>query len=165
MRTQPCRLSTTASWDRRKKDIAYSGSLRPSKKSMLEHLTGWNRENCIPVEAGNSPFTNPEQIIHEDGTPFDFIEWHRSARWVTVTETPAVEVSDKERFDFYTDRKMEQGSLEETRKFLRDAQSFLGCEILALMGFLKEKGLLYEYLRYKYKAHACQIEEEELPFS
>ena len=117
------------------------------------------------VEAGNSPFTNPEQIIHEDGTPFDFIEWHRSARWVTVTETPAVEVSDKERFDFYTDRKMEQGSLEETRKFLRDAQSFLGCEILALMVFLKEKGLLYEYLRYKYKAHACQIEEEELPFS
>ena len=93
------------------------------------------------------------------------IEWHRSARWVTVTETPAVEVSDKERFDFYTDRKTEQGSLEETRKFLRDAQSFLGCEILALMGFLKEKGLLYEYLRYKYKAHACQIEEEELPFS
>lgn len=62
------------------------------------------------VEAGNSPFTNPEQIIHEDGTPFDFIEWHRSARWVTVTETPAVEVSDKERFDFYTERKTEQGS-------------------------------------------------------
>ena len=51
------------------------------------------------------------------------------------------------------------------RIILRDAQSFLGCEILALMGFLKEKGLLYEYLRYKYKAHACQIEEEELPFS
>ena len=55
------------------------------------------------VEAGNSPFTNPEQIIHEDGTPFDFIEWHRSARWVTVTETPAVEVSDKERFDWSSD--------------------------------------------------------------
>lgn len=59
MRTQPCRLSTTASWDRRKKDIAYSGSLRPSKKSMPEHLTGWNRENCIP---GWRPATAPSQI-------------------------------------------------------------------------------------------------------
>ena len=32
------------------------------------------------VEAGNSPFSNPEQVDHEDGTPFDFIAWHRSAR-------------------------------------------------------------------------------------
>ena len=78
------------------------------------------------VEAGNSPFTNPEQIIHEDGTPFDFIEWHRSARWVTVTETPAVEVSDKERFDFYTDRKMEQGSLEENQKVPPGCPEFPG---------------------------------------
>lgn len=114
------------------------------------------------VEAGNSPFTNPEQVVHEDGTPFDFIEWHRSARWVAVTEPPAAEPSDRELFDFYTDRKADHGSLEETRKFLRDAQSFLGCEILTLMDFLKEKGLLYEYLRYK--DPACQTGEEEPPF-
>lgn len=46
------------------------------------------------VEAGNSPFTNPEEVIHVDGTPFDFIEWHRSARWVTITETFTSELSD-----------------------------------------------------------------------
>lgn len=114
------------------------------------------------VEAGNSPFTNPEEVIHLDGTPFDFIEWYRSARWVTVTETFTTKLSDRELFDFYTDRKADHGSLEETRKFLRDAQTFLGCEILTLMDFLKEKGLLYEYLRYKDPAY--QTGEEELPF-
>lgn len=131
----------------------YKGTL-----DWLEHgeLRSW-------VEAGNSPFANPERVIHEDGTPFDFIEWHRSARWVTVTETFEAGPSDKELFDFYTDRKTDHGSLEETRKFLRDVQTFLGCEILTLMDFLKEKGLLYEYLRYKDPAH--QAGEEELPFS
>lgn len=114
------------------------------------------------VAAGNSPFTNPEQAIHEDGTPFNFIEWHRSARWVTVMQAFTAEPSDRELFDFYTDRKADHGSLEETRKFLRDAQTFLGCEILTLMDFLKGKGLLYEYLRYKDPAY--QIGEEELPF-
>ena len=114
------------------------------------------------VEAGNSPFTNPEEVIHVDGTPFDFIEWHRSARWVTVTEAFTEEMSDRELFDFYTDRKADHGSLEETRKFLRDAQTFLGCELLTLMDFLKEKGLLYEYLRYKDPAY--QTGEGKLPF-
>lgn len=114
------------------------------------------------TEAGNSPFTNPEQVIHEDGTPFDFIEWHRSARWVTAIETFTEEPSDQDLFDFYTDRKADHGSLKETRKFLRDAQTFLGCEILTLREFLKEKGLLYEYLRYK--DSASLTEEEELPF-
>lgn len=114
------------------------------------------------VEAGNSPFTNPEQVIHEDGTLFNFIEWHRSARWVTVTEPLEAGPSGRELFDFYTDRKADHGSLEETRKFLRDAQAFRGCEILTLMDFLKEQGMLYEYLRYK--DSACQAGEEELPF-
>lgn len=114
------------------------------------------------VEAGNSPFTNPEEVIHVDGTPFDFIEWHRSARWVTVTETFTAELSARELFDFYTDRKADPGSLEETRKFLRNVQTFLGCEILTLTDFLKEKGLLYEYLRYKDPAY--QTGEKELPF-
>ena len=114
------------------------------------------------VEAGNSPFTNPEEVIHVNGIPLDFIEWHRSARWVTVTETFATELSDRELFDFYTDRKVDPGSLEETRNFLRDAQTFLGCEILSLIDFLKEKGLLYEYLRWKDPAY--QTGEEELPF-
>ena len=114
------------------------------------------------VEAGNSPFSNLEQILHEDGTPFDFIEWHRSARWVTATEPFETGLSGRELFDFYTDRKAEHGSLEETRKFLRDAQTFLGCEIITLVDFLKGKGLLYEYLRYK--DPPCQTGEEELPF-
>lgn len=114
------------------------------------------------VEAGNSPFTNPEQVIHEDGTSFDFIEWHRSARWVTATETFTAKPSDQELFDFYTDRKADHGSLKETRKFLRDAQTFLGCEVLTLMEFLKEQGLLYEYLRYK--DSGFRPEEDELPF-
>lgn len=114
------------------------------------------------VEAGNSPFTNPEQVIHEDGTFFNFIEWHRSARWVTVTEPFEAGPSGRELFDFYTDRKADHGSLDETRKFLRDAQTFLGCEILTLMDFLKEKGLLYEYLRYKDPTY--QTGEGELPF-
>ena len=115
------------------------------------------------VEAGNSPYENPDQIAHKDGTFFDFIEWHRTAQWVTVSEpleTP--EVSDRELFDFYTDRRSVHGSFEETKKFLRDAQSFLGCEILTLIDFLKEKGLLYEYLRYKHPEPLT--EEEELPF-
>lgn len=113
------------------------------------------------VDAGNSPLTNPEDVIHVDGSPFDFIEWHRSARWVTVMEPFPAGPSGRELFDFYTDRDADHGSLEETRKYLRDAQTFLGCEILALTEFLKEKGLLYEYLCHNGSAdHA----EEELPF-
>lgn len=132
---------------------AYAGTLNWLE---LGELHSW-------VEAGNSPLLNPEQIIHEDGTPFNFIEWHRSARWVTVTEPfPQPEPSDRELFDFYTDRKIDHGSFDETKKFLRDAQTFLGCEILTLVDFLKEKGLLYEYLRYKHPDPLA--EEEELPF-
>mgnify|MGYP001059436923 CR=1 FL=1 len=115
------------------------------------------------VEAGNSPCTNPEQVIHEDGTFFDFIEWHRTARWVPVREPFDVSgPSDRELFDFYTDRRSAHGSFEETKKFLRDAQTFLGCEILTLMDFLREKGLLYAYLHYKYPERLTG--EEELPF-
>ncbi len=115
------------------------------------------------VEAGNSPYENPEQVIHEDGTFFDFIEWHRAARWVTVREPLDVPgPSDRELFDFYTDRRPDHGSFEETKKFLWDAQTFLGCEILTLIDFLKEKGLLYAYLEYKYPESLT--EEEELPF-
>ena len=115
------------------------------------------------VAAGNSPYTNPEQVIHEDGTFFDFIQWHRAARWVTVREPLDVPCpSDRELFDFYTDRRSDHGSFDETKKFLRDAQTFLGCEILTLIDFLKEKGLLYAYLRYK--RPKTLTEEEELPF-
>ena len=32
------------------------------------------------VDAGNSPYENPEQVIHKDGSFFDFIEWHRATR-------------------------------------------------------------------------------------
>ena len=57
------------------------------------------------VEAGNSPYENPEQVIHEDGPFFDFIVWHRTARWVTVMRPlTASGPSDRELFDFYTDR-------------------------------------------------------------
>ena len=115
------------------------------------------------VEAGNSPYENPEQVIHEDGTFFDFIEWHRAARWVTVRAPLDVPgLSDRELFDFYTDRRPDHGSFDETKKFLWDAQTFLGCEILTLIDFLKEKGLLYAYLEYKYPESLT--EEEELPF-
>lgn len=114
------------------------------------------------TEDGNSPFTNPEQVLHEDGTPFDFIEWHRSARWITVTEPLTAGPSDRELFAFYTDRKADHGSLEETMKFLRNARTFLSCEILTLREFLEEKGLLYEYLQYK--DSTFQTGEEELPF-
>jgi len=55
---------------------AYAGTLDWLE---LGELRSW-------VEAGNSPYENPEQVIHEDGTFFDFIEWHRTARWVTVRE-------------------------------------------------------------------------------
>ena len=139
-------------WELEAVEETYKGTLNWFEQG---ELRSW-------VEAGNSPFTNPEKVIHADGTPFDFIEWHRNARWVTVTETFTAELSDRELFDFYTDRRADPGSLEETRKFLRDAQTFLGCEILTLMDFLKEKGLLYEYLRYKDPAY--QTGEEELPF-
>ena len=106
---------------------------------------------------------HPEQVIHEDGTFFDFIEWHRRARWVTVREPLDLrEPSDRELFNFYTDRRSDHGSFEETKKYLRDAQTFLGCEILTLIDFLKERELLYAYLRYKYPEPLT--EEEELPF-
>lgn len=115
------------------------------------------------VEAGNSPYENPEQIIHKDGTFFNFIEWHRAAQWAIVKEPPEVPgPSARELFDFYTDRHTDHGGFEETKKFLRDAQTFLGCEILALTDFLKERGLLYAYLRYKHPESLT--EEEELPF-
>lgn len=125
---------------------------------------GWLEQGELRswVEAGSSPYTNPEQILHEDGTFLDFIEWHRRARWVTVKETFTEEPSGRELFDFYTDRKVAYSSLEETRKYLRDVQTFLGCEILTLIDFLKERGLLYAYL--KYKDPAYQTGEEELPF-
>lgn len=113
------------------------------------------------VEDGNSPYTNPEDVLHEDGSPLDFIERYRSARWVAVNETVSEEPSGRELSDYYTDRRADHGSLEETRKFLRDAQTFLGCEVLTLMEFLKEKGLLYEYLRYK---DPVDQSEDELPF-
>lgn len=116
------------------------------------------------VEAGNSPYENPEQVHHKDGSFFDFIEWHRTAQWVTFKEpldTPSH--SDRELFDFYTDRRSDHGSFEETKKFLRDAQTFLDCEILTLIDFLKERGLLYAYLSYKYPDEPL-TEEEELPF-
>ena len=71
-------------------------------------------------------------------------------------------LSDRELFDFYTGRRPDHGSFEETKKFLWDAQTFLGCEILTLIDFLKEKGLLYAYLEYKYPESLT--EEEELPF-
>ena len=66
-----------------------------------------------------------------------------------------------ELFDFYTDRRADHGSLEETRKFLRDAQTFPGCEVPTIMVFLKEKGLLYEYLRC---IGSVDQSEDELPF-
>ena len=44
---------------------AYAGTLDWLE---LGELRSW-------VEAGNSPYENPEQVIHEDGTFFDFIEW------------------------------------------------------------------------------------------
>ncbi len=115
------------------------------------------------VAAGTSRDTNPEQVSDEDGTFFDFIQWHRAARWVTVREPLDAEgASDRELSDFYTDRRSDHGSLDETKKFLRDAQTFLGCEILTLIDFLKERDLLYAYLRYKYPEPLT--EEGELPF-
>ena len=132
---------------------AYAGTLDWLE---LGELRSW-------VEAGNSPYENPEQAIHEDGTFFDFIEWHRTARWVTVRGPFDLrEPSDRELFNFYTDRRSDHGSFEETKKYLRDAQTFLGCEILTLIDFLKERDLLYAYLRYKYPEPLT--EEEELPF-
>ena len=132
---------------------AYAGTLGWLE---LGELRSW-------VGAGNSPYENPEQAIHEDGTFFDFIEWHRAARWVTVREPFDLrEPSDRGLFNFYTDRRSGHGSFEETKKYLRDAQTFLGCEILTLIDFLKERGLLYAYLRYKYPEPLTG--EEELPF-
>ena len=57
-------------------------------KQILEKYKGsleWLEEGELRswVEAGNSPYTNPEGIMHKDGILFDFIEWHRSARWIT----------------------------------------------------------------------------------
>lgn len=103
------------------------------------------------VEAGNSPYSNPEQLIHQDGQPFNFIEWYRSAEWVCEKVCPLEEhhPSDRELFDYFTDRNRNTGSPAETKKYLRDVQSYLGCEILTAMGFLKKRGLLYEYIRYK----------------
>ena len=87
---------------------AYAGTLGWLE---LGELRSW-------VEAGNSPYTNPERITHEDGTFFDFIEWHRAAQWVTVREPLDIEgPSDRELFDFYTDRRSDHGSFEETKKF------------------------------------------------
>lgn len=133
-------------------ESAYAGTLDWLE---LGELRSW-------VEAGNSPYENPDQILHEDGTPWDFIKWHRSASWVTVSEPlTGSPPSGRELFELYTDRRAEHGSLEETKKFLREAQTFLGNEILVLVDFLKKRGLLYEYLRYR---SFTLEEEEDLPF-
>ncbi len=85
---------------------AYAGTLDWLE---LGELRSW-------VEAGNSPYENPEQIIHEDGTFFDFIQWHRAARWVTVREPPDIPgFSARELFGFYTDRHSDHGTFDETK--------------------------------------------------
>lgn len=137
-------------------------SLRLWKKLMGRPLTGWNGENCVP---GWRPATAPLLIRNRSSmrmaprlTSSNGIAAHDGSR----SQNPLRRNRPAGDCLTFTDRRADHGSLEETRKFLRDAQTFLGCEILPLMDFLKEKGLLYEYLRYKDPAY--QTGEEELPF-
>ena len=113
------------------------------------------------VAAGNSPYDNPENIIHEDGSLFDFIEWHRTARWVSTKESFTGE-SDKVLFHYYTDLGRFPGPPVENydTAFFQSAQIFLCGEIHYLRTYIQGKKLLDDYMRYRYPEPV----DEELPF-
>lgn len=120
---------------------AYAGTL---SRMELSDLRAW-------VRAGNSPCENPQRATWEDGSPLGFIEWYRLARADDICACLyGTSPIDRQKFDFYTDRRSDHGSFEETKKYLRDAQTFLGCEILALLDFLRVKNLLRDYMRYRF---------------
>ena len=108
------------------------------------------------VEAGNSPYTNPEGVIHKDGIQLDFIEWHRSARWITEE----IQFSQPSHFDYicsYAESEFSPRSKKEAIEILRHLQQLLGNEARDYMGFLRSENLMERYMEYKY----C----EELPFT
>ena len=114
------------------------------------------------VEAGHSPYGNPDDVIHVDGTPFDFIEWHRKARW--ICELPQNEHNDKEADDalfyYYTDLGRMPFLTMEKQSYYQSAQIFLFNEIFFLRSFIQYKKLLEDYMSFRYPSP----EEEELPF-
>ena len=107
---------------------------------MLEKYRGsldWLEEGELRswVEAGNSPYTNPEGVIHEDGIQFDFIGFDGS----------------------YAESEFSPRSKKEAIEILRHLQQLLGNEARDYMGFLRSENLMERYMEYKY----C----EELPFT
>ena len=113
------------------------------------------------VDSGNSPFDNPESIIHEDGSPFDFVEWHRSARWVCAHDE-LTEESNENLLHYYTDLGIFPGppAKDFDAAYFQSAQIFLCGEISYLRTFIEGKNLLEDYMRYRYP----EPSEEELPF-
>ena len=130
-------------------------------KQVLEKYRGsldWLEEGELRswVEAGNSPYTNPEGVIHKDGIQLDFIEWHRSARWITEE----IQFSQPSHFDYicaYAESEFSPRSKKEAIEILRHLQQLLGNEARDYMGFLRSENLMERYMEYKY----C----EELPFT
>lgn len=115
------------------------------------------------VESGNSPYSNPDDVIHADGSPFDFIEWHRSARW--ICELPLNEHNDREEddilFHYYTDLGHMPFPAEEKQSYYQSAQIFLCNEISFLRNYIQYKNLLEDYMSFRYPSP----DEEELPFA
>ena len=147
-----------------KRKKKYHGQL----DELLEKYGGtldWFEEGELKswVEAGNSPYKNPEGIIHEDGTPFDFIEWHRSASWVpeTVTFEP---VSYERILAYYTAPCDPSWGRKEKMAFLKEAHSFLSNEVSSLRIFLYGKNLIEEYMKDCYGFLESGTADEELPF-
>ncbi len=130
-------------------------------KQVLEKYRGsldWLEEGELRswVEAGNSPYTNPEGVIHEDVIQFDFIEWHRSARWITEE----MHLSQPSHFDYIcscAESEYSPHSKKEAIEILRHLQQLLGNEVRDYVGFLRSENLMERYMEYKY----C----EELPFA
>ena len=136
--------------DKMKKKKKRKGELKTILDKYGDSLN-WLEEGELRswVSAGNSPYTNPEDIIHENGIPFDFIEWHRSARWITED----VDLYQPPHFDticYYIDSDYTPNSRKKAVKRLHYMRKLLGNEIQDMIGFLRSENLMERYLEYKY---------------
>ena len=135
-------------------------------KSMLKKYEGsmdWLEEGELRswVDAGNSPLDNPEGIIHEDGTQFDFIEWHRTARWVPER----MDLQPWTCFDGLKsciENEYKPQSKKEAVKYLERIRHYFGKELNGFIRFLNSENLTDRYEEFRLFDESGIT--EELPF-
>lgn len=115
-----------------------------------------------PGAGGNNPYESPEDRPHPDGQLPDPAERHRMEAFQGY-HRPDPAFSREEQFRYYTDRRYLPETPGQTYRYLREVQTFLGNEVLLLEDFLKDRGLLEEYIRSRYPA-CCDCFAGGMPF-